>query len=161
MGGGITRTFRPWTHTSDDSYIYQLSLVVATATVSFIGWRFFFVVLSYPERLHSICLPFFWRFVFLFQCLWPQNLRTRSSWWRREAWDAIYSRWREKKRKSEHRRVGFARIVRRYSPPISFIVSFINFLVVGYDNDSYLSLSFSTFLGGLSYHNGICFDIEN
>ena len=28
-------TFRPWTHTSDDSYIYQLSLVVATATVSF------------------------------------------------------------------------------------------------------------------------------
>ena len=25
----ITRTFRPWTHTSDDSYIYQLSLVVA------------------------------------------------------------------------------------------------------------------------------------
>ena len=31
----ITRTFHPWTHTSDDSYIYQLSLVVATATVSF------------------------------------------------------------------------------------------------------------------------------
>ena len=28
-------TFRPWTHTSDDSYMYQLSLVVATATVSF------------------------------------------------------------------------------------------------------------------------------
>ena len=27
--------FRPWTHTSDDSYIYQLSLVVATATESF------------------------------------------------------------------------------------------------------------------------------
>ena len=23
----ITRTFSPWTHTSDDSYIYQLSLV--------------------------------------------------------------------------------------------------------------------------------------
>ena len=36
VGGGITRTFRSWTHTSDDSYIYQLSLVVATATVSFI-----------------------------------------------------------------------------------------------------------------------------
>ena len=33
VGGGITRTFRPWTHTFDDSYIYQLSLVVATATV--------------------------------------------------------------------------------------------------------------------------------
>ena len=30
----ITPTFRPWTHTSDDSYFYQLSLVVATATVS-------------------------------------------------------------------------------------------------------------------------------
>ena len=29
------RTFRPWTHTSDNSYIYQLSLVVATAIVSF------------------------------------------------------------------------------------------------------------------------------
>ena len=26
----------PWTHTSDDSYIYQLSFVLATATVSFI-----------------------------------------------------------------------------------------------------------------------------
>ena len=30
-----TPTFSPWTHTSDDSYIYQLSLVLATATVSF------------------------------------------------------------------------------------------------------------------------------
>ena len=30
----ITPTFRPCTHTSDDSYMYQLSLVVATATVS-------------------------------------------------------------------------------------------------------------------------------
>ena len=28
------KTFSPWTHTSDDSYIYQLSLVLATATVS-------------------------------------------------------------------------------------------------------------------------------
>ena len=42
----ITPTFSPWSHTSDDSYIYQLSLVLATATVSFradrdrcIGWR--------------------------------------------------------------------------------------------------------------------------
>ena len=34
-------TFRPWTHTSDDSYIYQLSLVVATATVSFLFWFLF------------------------------------------------------------------------------------------------------------------------
>ena len=31
----ITLTFSTWTHTSDDSYIYQLSLVLATATVSF------------------------------------------------------------------------------------------------------------------------------
>ena len=30
----ITPTFSPWTHTSDDSYIYQLSLILATATVS-------------------------------------------------------------------------------------------------------------------------------
>ena len=33
----MIQAFRPWTHTSDDSYIYQLSLVVATATVSFSG----------------------------------------------------------------------------------------------------------------------------
>ena len=33
----ITPTFSPWTHTSDDSYIYQLSLVSATATVSSIS----------------------------------------------------------------------------------------------------------------------------
>ena len=31
----ITPTFSPWTHTSDDSYIYQLTLVLATAIVSF------------------------------------------------------------------------------------------------------------------------------
>ena len=31
----ITPTFRPWTHTSDDNYLYQLSLVLATATVSY------------------------------------------------------------------------------------------------------------------------------
>ena len=31
----ITPTFSPWTHTSDGSYIYQLSLVLATATVSY------------------------------------------------------------------------------------------------------------------------------
>ena len=30
----IAPTFSPWTHTSHDSYIYQLSLVLATATVS-------------------------------------------------------------------------------------------------------------------------------
>ena len=32
----ITPTSRPWTHTSDDSYFYQLSLILATATVSFL-----------------------------------------------------------------------------------------------------------------------------
>ena len=31
----ITATFRPFTHASDDNYIYQLSLVLATATVSY------------------------------------------------------------------------------------------------------------------------------
>ena len=33
----ITPTFSPWTRTSDDSYIYQLSLVLATAIVSYIN----------------------------------------------------------------------------------------------------------------------------
>ena len=32
----ITPTFSPWTHTFDDSYIYQLLLVLATATVSLV-----------------------------------------------------------------------------------------------------------------------------
>ena len=53
----ITPTFRPWTHTSDDSYIYQLSLVVATATVSF------FVHLS------SACAPLhFYNYVAFVNC---------------------------------------------------------------------------------------------
>ena len=34
---GSVGHFRPWTHTSEDIYIYQLSLVVATATVSFVA----------------------------------------------------------------------------------------------------------------------------
>ena len=38
-------TFRPWTHTSDDSYIYQLSLVVATATVSLLLLLLLFLLL--------------------------------------------------------------------------------------------------------------------
>ena len=33
-GSPLTPTFSPWAHTSDDSYNYQLSLVLATATVS-------------------------------------------------------------------------------------------------------------------------------
>ena len=48
MGGGITQRFRPWTHTSDDSYISQLSLVVATATVSWTTTRF---ILLYKKSL--------------------------------------------------------------------------------------------------------------
>ena len=44
----ITPTFSPWTHTSDDSYIYQLSLVLATATVSFSDSR------TPPEENHSL-----------------------------------------------------------------------------------------------------------
>ena len=36
MALAITPTFSPWAHTSDDSYIYQLSLVLAIATVSFL-----------------------------------------------------------------------------------------------------------------------------
>ena len=31
----MTHTNGPWTHTSDDSYMYQLSLVVAIASISF------------------------------------------------------------------------------------------------------------------------------
>ena len=37
QAGGIadgTRTNGPWTHTSGDNYIYHLSLVLATATIS-------------------------------------------------------------------------------------------------------------------------------
>ena len=39
----ITPTFSPWTHTSDDSYVYQLSLVLATATVSYWYYRTWYV----------------------------------------------------------------------------------------------------------------------
>ena len=42
----ITPTFRPWTHTSDDSYFYQLSLVVATATVSY----------NFESKMQSVAL---------------------------------------------------------------------------------------------------------
>ena len=45
------RTFRPWTHTSDDSYIYQLSLVVATATVSF----FYLLVMVGANGMYFMC----------------------------------------------------------------------------------------------------------
>ena len=44
-------TFRPWTHTSDDSYMYQLSLVVATATVSFLFERSEFLIDTYKKKV--------------------------------------------------------------------------------------------------------------
>ena len=62
----ITPTFRPWTHTSDDCYIYQLSLVVATATVSYdnticppnIPTRRTTTVQVYKyHRYHIVCVP--------------------------------------------------------------------------------------------------------
>ena len=40
----MTRTNGPWPHTSDDSYMYKLSLVVAIASISFV--RFSFGLLS-------------------------------------------------------------------------------------------------------------------
>ena len=45
--------FRPWTHTSDDSYICQLSLVVATATVSF--ERSEFLIATSPPKNLCVC----------------------------------------------------------------------------------------------------------
>ena len=60
----ITPTFRPWTHTSDDSYIYQLSLVLATATVSF--WHSLFFLLSFC-RTHPLQCCSAWSYcLFLF-----------------------------------------------------------------------------------------------
>ena len=61
----ITPTFSPWTHTSDDSYIYQLSLVLATATVFLSSFFFSFVVLRVPPPC-----SFFVRFV-LSSCRFP------------------------------------------------------------------------------------------
>ena len=58
----MIRTFRPWTHTSDDSYIYQLSLVVATATVSY---------LLYSTLLHD---------VFVIAAVVSTELRRTSDW---------------------------------------------------------------------------------
>ena len=60
MGGGITRTFRPWTHTSDDSYIFQLSLVVATATVSFLVqqyYRYIIIGIIRAKRVSNCYIP--------------------------------------------------------------------------------------------------------
>ena len=55
----ITPTFSPWTHTSDDSYIYQLSLVLATAIVSFYflpgSWCPFFIFFLPTTRPWRLC----------------------------------------------------------------------------------------------------------
>ena len=45
----VTRTNGPWTHTSGDSYIYQLSLVSATATIS----AYFPCIVFDPQVLHG------------------------------------------------------------------------------------------------------------
>ena len=60
----ITRTNGRWTHTSDDSYIYQLSLVLATATISYFdsqqlgSWAFSFV---YTVRIAQFEVGSHWR----------------------------------------------------------------------------------------------------
>ena len=46
------RTFHPWTHTSDDSYMYQLSLVVATATAS--SGRAMSEAMSHQKKINSV-----------------------------------------------------------------------------------------------------------
>ena len=55
-------TFRPWTHTSDDSYIYQLSLVVVTkqktSKVSHVFY-FYFYFLSSLLLSSSTCRRFY------------------------------------------------------------------------------------------------------
>ena len=51
-------TFSPWTHTSDDSYIYQLSLVLATATVSYV-----ITVLSQHHAFPRQLRVHLWRFI--------------------------------------------------------------------------------------------------
>ena len=55
-------TFSPWAHTSDDSYIYQLSLVLATATVSFlseVGIPFVSVMCVLSSVLSDFFLSYF------------------------------------------------------------------------------------------------------
>ena len=64
----ITPTFRPWTHTSDDRYIYQLSLVLATATVSINTSKF--LLYNKVDAVRS-AIPFrldVTRFMFHVQC---------------------------------------------------------------------------------------------
>ena len=59
----ITPTFSPWTHTSDDSYIYQLSLVSATATVSsisVISTLFSSLMLGVSHAVEVLVLVYWW-----------------------------------------------------------------------------------------------------
>ena len=57
----ITPTFSPWTYTSDDSYIYQLSLVLATATVSFLFGVYELLVIMYPYATCILSFAFLLR----------------------------------------------------------------------------------------------------
>ena len=54
VGGGITRTFRPWTNTSDDSYIYEVS-AVARCSDSYCIF-ILFLKIRYIYTRYIICL---------------------------------------------------------------------------------------------------------
>ena len=60
----------------------------------------------------------------------------------------------------EHGPVGFAGGVRRFSPPLSVIVSLIGFLLCRHDRDNY-RYRYQRFWGGLSHRNVFSFDIEH
>ena len=51
--------------------------------------------------------------------------------------DKLVSCWWLDNKICEHEGVGFEEVVRRFSSPLLFIVSFIDFLVFRYDNDNY------------------------
>ena len=59
--------FRPWTHTSDDSYIYQLSLVVATATTGIL-YLYIYVHMS-PPLSSSAFLSYSPFLVYAYKCV--------------------------------------------------------------------------------------------
>ena len=87
----ITPTFRRWTHTSDDSYMCQLSLVVATATVSsspFFSLSFLLVYLrSGVTEQALLILPVpttvralhFYLEMTSFGCFFPRRLASNSA----------------------------------------------------------------------------------
>ena len=84
----ITPTFSPWTHTSDDSYIYQLSLVLATATVSLYLYIFFYLEVGALYLLLFFFIFFFFAThhphvgVYLFVFYMGRRQRI-GKWWRR------------------------------------------------------------------------------